>query len=335
MGCIHKQEVDTAGSWHAADFVGDQSWLVHFTDAEIAALDHAVAAVMVRGLRFPDFGKDDFPLAGWAERLRSFADELENGRGFLLARGLPVDRYSDEEIEIAYYGIGLHLGQPVRQNPRGDLLGVVMNVGYPNDRNTRVYQTNKYLPYHTDPSDVVGLLCVRKAKQGGERSLVSIAALYNRLLRDHPEYLGLLHRPFYYAHLGGDLPTLSPLLSFYDGKLACRYLRQYIESGHEVMGAPLSQVEIEALDIIDSITQDPAMRIDMMLEPGDIQLANNYMVMHSRTSFEDDEDPARYRKKLRLWLKMDNARRLAPDFPGRNGLADGTRCLMRLFSQFD
>ena len=319
MGCIHKQEIDTAASWHAADFVGDQSWLVHFTDAEIAALDQAVAAVMAHGLRFPDFGKDDFPLAGWAERLRSFADELENGRGFLLARGLPVDRYSDEEIEIAYYGIGLHLGQPVRQNPRGDLLGVVMNVCDPNDKNTRVYQTNKYLPYHTDPSDVVGLLCVRKAKQGGESSLVSIAALYNRLLRDHPEYLGLLHRPFYYAHLGGDLPTLSPLLSFYDGKLACRYLRQYIELGHEVMGAPLSQVEIEALDIIDSITQDPAMRIDMMLEPGDIQLANNYMVMHSRTSFEDDEDPARYRKKLRLWLKMDNARRLAPDFPGRNG----------------
>ena len=108
MGCIHKQEIDTAASWHAADFVGDQSWLVHFTDAEIAALDHAVAAVMARGLRFPDFGKDDFPLVGWAERLRSFADELENGRGFLLARGMPVDRYSDGEIEIAYYGIGLH-----------------------------------------------------------------------------------------------------------------------------------------------------------------------------------------------------------------------------------
>ena len=84
MRCIHKQEIDTAASWHAADFVGDQSWLVHFTDAEIAALDHAVAAAMARGLRFPDFGKDDFPLAGWTERLQSFADELENGRGFFL-----------------------------------------------------------------------------------------------------------------------------------------------------------------------------------------------------------------------------------------------------------
>ena len=111
---------------------------------------------MPSGLRFPDFGKDDFPLAGWAEH------ELENGRGFLLARGLPVDRYSDEEIEIAYYGIGLHLGQK--------MLGV-MNVGDPN------LVCKEIIPYHSD------LLCVRKAKQGGESSLVSIAALYNRLLR--------------------------------------------------------------------------------------------------------------------------------------------------------
>ena len=80
-----------------------------------------------------------------------------------------------------------------------------------------------------------------------------------------------------------------------------------------------TDAEIAALDIVDSITQDPAMRIDMMLETDDIQLANNYMVMYSRTSFEDDEDPVRYRKKLRLWLKMDNARRLAQDFLGRNG----------------
>jgi alpha-ketoglutarate-dependent taurine dioxygenase len=148
---------------------------------------------------------------------------------------------------------------------------------------------------------------------------VSIAALHNRLLRDHPEYLEVLCRPFYYAHLGGDLPTLSPLLSFHDGKLACRYLRQYIELGHEIMGVSLSQIEIEALDAVDSITHDPTMCLDMTLEPGDIQFANNYMVMHSRASFLDHKDPTQQRKKLRLWLRMHNARSLAADFPGRNG----------------
>ena len=63
----------------------------------------------------------------------------------------------------------------------------------------------------------------------------------------------------------------------------------------------------------------PEMRIDMMMEPGDIQLANNYTVLHSRTAFEDHIDENRRRQKLRLWLKMPNARQLAANFPGRNG----------------
>ena len=112
-------------------------------------------------------------------KLARHAEELENGRGFMVLRGLPVHRYTvtplhrytDDEINTVYYGLGLHLGVPVRQNPRGDLLGVVMSVGDPTQKTTRVYETNLYLPYHSDPSDVVGLLCVRKAKAGGVSSL--------------------------------------------------------------------------------------------------------------------------------------------------------------------
>ena len=300
----------------------DTDWYVSFTADEIAALDRAVAAVKRAGKDFPSFTRADFPLTGWQPRLAAFAHDLEDGRGFLLARGLPLDRYDDAETAIAFYGIGLHMGRPVTQNPRGDLLGLVMNVGDTRDKNTRVYETNLYLPYHTDPSDVVGLLCVRPAKSGGLSSLVSVAALYNRLLQDHPHHLAALFEPFYYAHLGGDLPKRSPLFSYYRGKLAFRYLRQYIELGHEIMDTPLSPLAIEALDLIDEITHDPALRLDMMLVPGDIQFANNYMVMHSRSRFEDDDDTARQRKKLRLWLKMDNARVLSPQFPGRNGFSD-------------
>jgi len=322
MGEIHNQPITGPACWRGVDIAHDTDWCVSFTADEIAALDRAVAAVKRAGKEFPNFSRADFPLTGWQPRLAAFARELEDGRGFLLARGLPLDRYDDAETAIAFYGIGLHMGRPVTQNPRGDLLGLVMNVGNTRDKNTRVYETNLYLPYHTDPSDVVGLLCVRPAKSGGLSSLVSVAALYNRLLQDHPRHLAALFEPFYYAHLGGDLPKRSPLFSYYRGKLAFRYLRQYIELGHEIMDTPLSPLAIEALDLIDEITHDPALRLDMMLAPGDIQFANNYMVMHSRSRFEDDDDPARHRKKLRLWLKMDNARALSPQFPGRNGFSD-------------
>lgn len=323
MSLILKQKIIGPCAWRGADLARDSSWIHVLTPDAIAEIDAALATVSARGLRFPGFTKADFPLPGLRAELARHAEELENGRGFLLLRGLPVGRYTDAQIETVQYGIGLHLGEPVRQNPRGDLLGGVMAVGDPADRNTRVYETNLYLPYHSDPSDVVGLLCIRKARRGGLSSLVSVASIYNEILDKHPEYLGLYYRPLHFAHLCEPQPSLSPIFSFHDGKLSCRYLRQYIELGHEIRGLPLSRVEIEALDLFDSLTHQADLRLDMMLEPGDLQFANNYAVLHSRTAFEDDTDPALHRKMVRLWVKMPNARGLAPEFPGRNGFPAG------------
>ena len=319
MGAILMDAIAGPSAWKAADFERDSGWIQHLSDAEIADIDRAVAAVRARGLSFPDVTSADFALPVLTPRLARIATELEDGRGFLLLRGLPIERYSDEEIDLIYYGLGLNLGQPVRQNPKGDLLGQVMNVGDINDKNTRVYQTNLYLPYHTDPSDVVGLLCIRKAREGGLSSLVAVSSVYNVLLAEFPEYLGLFYKQWFYAHLGEDLPSATSLFAMHEGKLNFRYLRQYIELGHELREHPLSAVETEALDILDSIVHRPELRIDMMLEPGDIQLANNHLVLHSRTSFEDFDDLDQRRKLLRLWLKMPNARKQPEGFPGRNG----------------
>lgn len=316
---IFKQPINSASAWQGVDLAADESWIHHLSEQDIAEIDASLHSLQMQSLKYPRFTAKDFPLPKLKSKLQAFAKDLEVGRGFLLLRGLPVERYSDDEISSVYYGLGLNMGSPVGQNPKGDLLGQVMNVGDPGKKTTRVYETNAYLPYHTDPSDVVGLLCLRRAKYGGLSSLVSSASVYNRIVEKHPEYLALLYRPMYYAHLGKDEPGLSPIFSYHDGKLSCRYLRQYIELGHEIMGLPLSRVETEALDLFDSIIHDETLRLDMMLEPGDLQFANNYAVMHSRTEFEDYEDHARHRKMLRLWLKMPNARTLAPDFPGRNG----------------
>lgn len=316
---ILKDEITGPSAWRGTELTHDTSWMIELSVQNIDALDGALAGLRASGKKGLDFGKGDFPLPSWNGMLADIADELENGRGFCLMRGLPVDKYDEGDLKAVYYGIGLNMGLPVRQNPRGELLGTVMNVADAADRNSRVYETNAYLPYHTDPSDVVGLLCLRKARSGGLSSLVSVASVYNQMLKRYPDHLDLFYRPWYYAHLGEDLPSLSPLFSYHRDKLAFRYLRQYIELGHDVMEKPLSAFEIEALDLFDRITQEAGMRLDMMLEPGDLQWANNYTVLHSRTGFEDHADPEQRRKMLRLWLKMPNARELAPDFPGRNG----------------
>jgi len=319
MNKILKSQLSGPSVWNVNTFKNDDNWIYNFSDEELSEIDTALKDLRAVNLAFPNFSKTDFHLPKLETRLNEISNELENGRGFVVLRGLPVHRYNDDEVNTIYYGLGLNLGQPVSQNFNGDMIGIVMNVGNLEDKNTRVYQTNLYLPYHTDPSDVVGLLCVRKAKNGGLSSLVSVPAVYNILLSEFPEYVGLFYKQWYYAHLGEDLPSPTSLFAIHDGKLNFRYLRQYIELGHDLREHPLSPVEIEALDILDSIIVRSELRIDMMLQPGDMQFANNHLILHSRTSFEDSPNVDERRKLLRLWLKMDNARSQPFEFPGRNG----------------
>jgi hypothetical protein len=51
-----------------------------------------------------------------------------------------------------------------------------------------------------------------------------------------------------------------------------------------------------------------------MQQPGDILLLNNWVTLHRRTAFEDDDDPAKRRHLLRLWLAMPNSRPISPLF---------------------
>ena len=319
MSLILKDKVIGPAAWRGSDLKNDNSWKLQLSEASITCIDNALSVTKKSALSFPNFSKDDFPIHDLSSELSQYAEEMENGKGFLLLCGLPVERYTVDDLEIIYYGLGLHMGTPVCQNLKGDLLGNVMNVGDITKKETRVYETNAYLPYHTDLSDVFGLLCVRKAKTGGLTSLVSAGAVYNELLEHYPEYLGVFYRPMYYAHLGKDSSNKAPVFSYHENKLSCRYLRQYIELGHELQKRPLSRIEVEAMDKFDEIIHDPAIRLDMMMEPGDMLFANNYSVLHSRTSFEDFAEPELRRKLIRLWVKMPNARNLAPDFPGQNG----------------
>lgn len=322
MKTILKEKITQKAAWVGKEISQKTDWIYYLSTPMVEALNQNLDYIASLNLGIEQIQAEHLTIKNpqVQEEFKQYANELENGYGFFLLKGLDVSKYSEEQLALIYYLIGMYMGKPVTQNPRGDLLGNVENVGDLNHKSTRVYETNAYLPYHTDLSDVVGLLSIRKAKQGGLSSLVSAATVYNRILQNYPEYLGYYYHPAYCDHLGDPEPTLTPIFSYYDNKLSCRYLRAYIELGHERKGIPLSQVQIDALDIFDEYIQDPDLRLDMMLEPGDMQFCNNYCVMHSRSSFEDDEDLSNRRKLLRLWLKMPNARRLAQDFPGRNGI---------------
>ena len=308
-------------AWKGEDIADKEDWIIRLDQHLISVLNNALKTIQAKNLQAPNFEKSDVPIddATFLTLVNEVSEELENGYGFIVIRGLDASVYSEQDLIDIFYILGLYLGVPVVQDKGGQLLGLVENVGDVNDKQTRVYQTNENLPFHADLSDVVGLLCIRKAMKGGESSLVSFSAVYNTILEEYPQYLGYYYHPAYLNHLGKEGPGLTPMFSYWEGKLACRYLRKYIETGHELMNVPLSRVQIEALDVFDEISHRPEYRLDMMLEHGDIQLCNNYVVMHSRQSFEDYPEADKRRKLVRLWLKMANARTLAPDFPGKNG----------------
>jgi hypothetical protein len=321
------------GLWHGRDLQDREDWIFRFPPQALAEIRAALDSVQAKGLKAPDFGKDDFALPGFASVLAGMLEELENGRGFFLMRGFPAAEFSEAESEIIFWGIGQHLGIPLSQNAEGHLLGHVRNLGLDiNKTNVRAYQTTAELIFHNDQSDVIMLMCLKAAKSGGLSRLASVAAIQNEIQRRRPDLLEELYKPFYIDRRGergredeGDDPYYAmPVLSYHKGLVTARYIRGYIESAQRFPEVPrLTVRQVEALGLFDAIANEPGMALGFQMEPGDFQLANNYCVLHSRTNFEDWPELADRRHLLRLWVAAPNSRELPPCYETRFGTCEG------------
>jgi hypothetical protein len=326
MGSIRTTPITGPKAWRGAELASDPTWIVAWSAAELAEIDHALGVAQASGRPLADVDRAHFPLAALASRLSQVLDEIYTGRGFVLLRGLPVDRYADDEVGLILWGLGRYLGAPLHQNPQGDLLGHVYDHGRTyGDIDVRGYETNAYLPYHTDAGDMVGLLCLRRGLAGGLSSIVSSVTVHNEILAAHPEYLGLLYNGFYYIRREAALTERGvserpiPVFGHAGGMVSCRYIRNQINAGAVKRGVPLTAVETAALDHLDEHTRRADLRLDMDLQPGDIQLINNYTILHSRTGFVDGELPHQKRHMLRLWLKFPQPWPLSAEFPAHLG----------------
>jgi len=304
----------------------DPSWLEVFTPQELAALDEALRHFKAAGKPVMDMAKADFPVGPLQARLDRLVTELRSGRGFVVLRGLPVTDYSDEDVGILFYGLGLYIGRPLKQNPRGDLLGHVFDQGQAFGKmDVRGSQTNAFLPFHSDSSEIVGLLCLRPAKSGGLSSVSSVVSVYHDLERSHPELLAPLAEGYQYIRREiamGDTPVTRhpvPVFGVADEVVSCRLVPTQIEAAAKKLGRPIEGLKRTALDTLNALTADDRYRLDMDLRRGDIQFVNNYVVLHSRSEYEDYPEPERKRHMLRLWLAFDREWPLADGFARRLG----------------
>jgi hypothetical protein len=315
-------------AWRAGDLADPEVFTHRLTGDEIAEIDAAVRAVIDRRIDHIAIDRDNFALPRLGERLTRIRDDvLLGGRGFIVFRGVPVERYSMEEAAAAFLGIGAWFGHPVSQNGKGHILGHVKDLGRSvDDPTARIYQTTHKQTFHTDSVDIVGLLCLKTAKAGGLSRIVSSIFLYNEMFRRRPDLAAVLFEPFCFDRRG-EVPAgrkgwyETPIFHWYADRLSVIYgNRYYIQSAQRFPEAPrLTARQIEALDLFDALANDPANYLDIEFKPGDIQLIHNHVILHDRTDYEDWPEPERKRHLLRLWLCPPNGRPLPPVFADRYG----------------
>lgn len=318
-------------AWRGADLERDQSWVRHLDAGDIAALDGALAHLHQRGLAWQNITRSDFPLGDFGAHLADMAEELETGRGIVLLRGLPVARYNPDDLKAIHFGIACHLGTPVFQSAKGEMIGEITDEGaaalargtlketgdgqiFLSSR-ARV-QTTGALRWHTDRTDVVALLCVDQSMAGGLSQVASAIAIHDTMLARRPDLLELLYgdipRSRFGEEIGGDaVYYMLPVFALHEGHFTTHYSRTYIEAGQKIETVPrMSGAQWDALDLLHELGQE--LGFTHRFQPGDIQYLNNHILYHGRTAYEDAPAgaPAGRRLLYRIWISMANSRPL-------------------------
>jgi hypothetical protein len=298
-------------AWKGADLHQLADWRVRLTAAECEELRRALRHADAGGKPMRRLTRQDFPLPTLSVRLAQWRQEIRHGRGFVLIQGVPVQDWTEAQAKLCYWGLGHYLGIPGAQSPEGDLLGHVRDERTAQD--VRYYRTDKALAPHCDVADVVGLLCLKTAKQGGLSRIVSSVSVFNELLRRKPELTARLFEPLYFDTKGeGGIKAFPiPPCRFAEGELRTFWQSDYFRSAQDIPQVPrLTAQEHELLDAYDEIANSPDFYLEMDLQPGDIQLLSNHTILHSRVSFEDWPEPERRRHLLRLWISLREKRSL-------------------------
>ncbi len=318
-------------AWRGDDMARSTRWIRRLGASDRDEIDAALGAARSQGLPWQETTRERFPLTTLDAALAEIAQELEEGCGLVNLRGLPVERYTPDELRQIWFGLGSHLGRPVFQNRPGELMREIRDEGRGvRDRYGQIPTqdaaqgvvlssyartlSNGQLRFHTDRCDVVGLLCVRRSRVGGVSRLCSSVAVHNEMIRRRPDLAALLYGEVYRSRFGeeADRPGVVyplPIFGVRDGKFTSHYSLTFIEVAQMVPGvAPLTLAQREAIALLMTLADE--LSFEMRFEPGDMQFLNNHVVYHARTAFEDDAGTGEVRSLYRLWLSMANSRAL-------------------------
>ena len=318
-------------AWDASALDQRGGWSVELDADEITCLDDALDTVVSRQIAWSSLTKAQFPLPVLSQKLELISTELEDGCGVVSLRGISPERYTADELRTLWFGLSLHLGIPVYQNPQGQLLRDICNEGEGIGKRygqmtsgDGVFLSSRArtaspaeLRFHTDRADIVGLLCVGRAKSGGETRIASSVTVHNEMIRRRPALAAVLYAPIYRSRLGeeagGDQKFYPlPVFGCRAGKFTSHYSRTYVEAAQLLPEVPkMTYKQWAALDLLAELAEEHC--VESVFEPGDIQFLNNHVIYHARRPFLDDAEAGYKRNLMRIWLCPPGNRALPED----------------------
>ncbi|KAJ5179848.1 hypothetical protein N7492_003058 [Penicillium capsulatum] len=310
------REITGPTVWKAEEYrENPEKWTHTFTPEQVGELSAAADAFLASKTPLTGITKKNFVLPSLSAFLEELRLDIIDGKGFILFKGFPVQKWGNHKSAVAYMGLGTYLGYFVSQNSRGHVLGHVKDLGEDSTQidKVRIYRTNARQFFHADDSDIVGLLCIAKALEGGESDIVSSHHVYNTLAAERPDVLKTLIEPIWYFDRKGETSkgqeeyirtSVIYLERGEHGRVYTKWDPYYVRSLTRFSDAgiipPLSSAQQEALRVLEETCN--RLSLHMVLDVGDIQFLANSHILHARTSYTDHAPPTPRRHLMRLWL---------------------------------
>ncbi|KDR81867.1 hypothetical protein GALMADRAFT_59372 [Galerina marginata CBS 339.88] len=314
----YPKQVDGPIVWEGKDWKTEDQWVYRLNLEELKEIDDALRYFMSLNLGMGYVGRDNFPLPTLSQKLRGLANELYSGRGFFVLRTIPIDDYSRADLAIIYAGISSHVGSARgKQDGTGAVLAHIkdLTVSHASEKGgigNSAYTTDKQV-FHTDVGDLIGLMALEVAAEGGTSRISSAGRVYNALASTRPDLVHTLSEPWPLDSFGGDPGyTTRPVLYFEPeegkdapGHVIIQYSRRHFTGyGKQIRSPnipPITEAQAEALDAVHFLAEEYSLGLNF--QKGDIQYINSLGLLHARDAFKDNEEHTRH--LLRLWLRND------------------------------
>ena len=311
------KQVRTPSAWEIEDLKSTHDWCFEIDEADRKQLTASIKSVFDKDRVLFDYLPDEFDFGSSLKVIENAIKQAHHGKGLSIVKGLPRKELNHEEFRLLSWAIGLRAGVARPQGLASQYISAVQDIGTDyRAANGRGYSSNAELDFHVDVADLTILTCYNKAKSGGQSMISSGVTAHNYLLKERPDLAEIAYQHFYFSRQeeqASDEKSFYslPLFEESDGNLFCNWNRNRVQSAQNLYEVPnLSLLQKETMEALDNILVRPELMYTMYLEPGDMQIINNYRMFHSRTGYLDYENNLQKRCLYRLWLAPPDSIRL-------------------------